>query len=217
MHRRLHIIGTSGLAKEVAQLADTIRYATSAPVWDEIVYISQDTAEVGKTMPFGVVAGTDALLLTATEPIDVAIGIGLPAVRRRVARVLGQLPHLCFPNLIHPKALVDQRWVRLGIGNIVAAGCVFTCDVEAGDFNLFNLNVTVGHDARIGSYNVFNPGCNLSGNIRIHDACLAGTGSQVLERIQLASDCTLGAGGVLTKSCNVEGTVLTGIPARPRA
>lgn len=214
MPNRLYIVATSGLAKETAQLADAICRAT--PFWDEIAYISQDSKEIGRKLPFGVVAGTDELLVAAAEPIDVAIGIGAPTARKRVVQTLMQYPHLRFPNLIHPKALVDPDCVRLGVGNMVAAGCVLTCDIEIGDFNLFNLNVTVGHDARIGSYNVFNPGCNLSGNIQIDSECLAGTGSQVLEKLRLASRCKLGAGAVLTKSCDVEGTVLTGVPARPR-
>lgn len=214
MPHRLYIVATSGLAKETAQLADAICRVT--PLWDEIAYISQDRKEIGRKLPFGVVAGSDELLIAAAGPIDVAIGIGSPTARKRIAQALTKYSHLHFPNLIHPKALVDPDWVRLGIGNVVAAGCVMTCDIEIGDFNLFNLNVTVGHDARIGSYNVFNPSCNLSGNVQIDSEVLAGTGSQVLEKLQIASRCTLGAGAVLTRSCDVEGTVLTGVPARPR-
>lgn len=215
MSRRLHIVATSGFAKETAQLADAICRVT--PYWDEIVYISEDKAEVGRKMSFGVVAGTDELLISASEPIDVAIGIGVPSIRRRVAQKLQQYPHLRFPNLIHPKVTIDLNWILLGVGNLVTAGCVLTCDIEIGDFNVFNLNVTVGHDACIGSYNVFNPGCNLSGNVQIGNECLAGTGSQMLEKVRLASRCMLGAGAVLTKSCDVEGAVLIGVPARPRA
>jgi len=48
MSRRLHIVATSGFAKETAQLADAICRVT--PYWDEIVYISEDKAEVGRKM-----------------------------------------------------------------------------------------------------------------------------------------------------------------------
>lgn len=212
MNRRLHVIGTGGFAKETAQLADAVCRVSKQ--WDEIVYLCASPALVGTPMPFGPVIGTEELLLSGGEPLDVAIGIGMPSVRQRVAGELGRLAHLRFPNLIHPRATFDQKHVSLGLGNLVTAGCVFTCDITVGDFNVFNLSTTVGHDAVIGSFNVFNPGCNLSGNVRIGDACLGGTGCQVLERITMPSRTVLGAGAVLVKSIAAEGGVYAGVPAK---
>jgi sugar O-acyltransferase (sialic acid O-acetyltransferase NeuD family) len=166
-------------------------------------------------MPFGRVVGTDDLLEAVRVPVDVAIGVGSPAARRRIALQLRRHHHLRFPNLVHPRAVIDLQAVRLGVGNFVAAGCVFTCDIAVGDFNLFNFNVTVGHDAVVGSYNVINPGTNVSGGVQIGDACLCGTGSQILQRLGVASATVLGAGAVLVRSTTEEGLVLAGVPARP--
>lgn len=212
MNRRLHIIGTGGFAKETAQLAEAVLRGSKR--WDEIVYLCEDDRQVGKHMPFGIVIGTEDLLFADNGQLDVTIGIGLPSVRKRVAEKFGHLSHLRFPNLIHPRAVFDPNHVRIGVGNLITAGCVFTCDILVGDFNVFNLNTTVGHDAVIGSFNVFNPSCNLSGNVRVGDSCLGGTGSQILETISMSSSTVLGAGAVLVKSVESEGGVYAGVPAK---
>jgi sugar O-acyltransferase (sialic acid O-acetyltransferase NeuD family) len=211
MSSELLIIGTSGLAREVAQLARQMDPAASR--WHLISFVAEDDSPLGQCLGYGEVRLTDAMLLGRTEPADVAIGIGNPKVRRRIAQRLGSQPQLAFPNLIHPSVVIDKTCVSLGQGNIITKGVVMTCDIEIGDFNLFNLNATIGHDARIGSCNVVNPGCNLSGLVELGDACLLGTGMQVLEQCSISSDIVVGAGAVVTRSLTKAGTYV-GIPAR---
>jgi sugar O-acyltransferase (sialic acid O-acetyltransferase NeuD family) len=209
--RRLFIIGTGGLAKEVAQLASRLRAAGHA-CWSSIDYLAQHPSEVGKPMPIGEVVGTD-LLLESARGIDYAIGIGTPAIRKRIALALIGKPGLSAPNLVHPACEIDPNLVHFGMGNIVLRGASFTCDITVGDFNVFNPNCTVGHDSRIGSFNVICPGCNISGNTKIGDTCLLGTGSQVLEKLTLTSEVTVGGGALVAKSISVAG-VYVGVPAR---
>ncbi|MDE2080257.1 MAG: hypothetical protein KGI90_02810 [Burkholderiales bacterium] len=210
--RILYILGTGGFAKEVAQVATAIQEA-GPPRWRDIEFLAQGEAEIGRMLTFGRVAGTDALLSNLDRPADVAIGIGHPGLRRTIAQRLAAWPHLQAPNLVHPAAGLDPRRVRLGLGNLVASGAQFTCDIEVGDFNVFNLNCTVGHDARIGSYGVVNPGANVSGGVVLGDACLLGTGSQVLEGRSLCADVIIGAGAVVTRNIAEPGTY-AGVPAR---
>lgn len=213
MTRPLYIVGTGGFAKEVGLLAGEIA-AAGAARWSEILYLAERADEVGRTLPYGRVAGTDALLETLDGPVDVAIGIGRPALRRRISQRLAALPNVGRPNLVHPAAGLDPRFVGLGGGNLVTRGVVFTCDISVGDDCVFNLNCTVGHDARIGSYVVVNPGCNVSGDATIGDAVLLGTGCQVLEGLSVAADTTVGAGAVVARSIDRAGTWV-GVPARP--
>lgn len=212
MTRPLYVVGTGGLAKEVGQLAGEIAAAGGAR-WTEILYLAEHADDVGRTLPFGRVVGTDALLETLDVPVDVAIGIGQPAARRRIARWLATLPRVGRPNLVHPAAGLDPRYVELGRGNLVTRGTVFTCDIAVGDDCLFNWNATVGHDARVGSYVVANPGCNVSGHAVIGDAVLLGTGCQVLEGRSIVADTTVGAGAVVVRSIDRAGTWV-GVPAR---
>ena len=61
----------------------------------------------------------------------------------------------------------DWEQIKIGEGNIICAGNIFTTDIEIGSFNVFNLDCTVGHDTVIGSYNIINPSVNISGGVKI--------------------------------------------------
>ena len=210
--RTLYVLGTSGFAKEVAQLASQINCVQ--PRWRSIEYLSECEMDVGRELPFGRVTSTDSFLDAITEPVDVAIGVGHPNIRARLGEKLLGNPLAFAPNLIHPTPGVDLEHVRMGQGNFIARGVAMTCDIEFGDFNLFNYNCTVGHDVRIGSFNVINPGSNVSGNCEIGNQCLIGTGAQVLPGLTVSSRSTIGAGAVVVKSIEAEELTLIGVPAR---
>ena len=209
--RELLIFGTGGLAKETAQLARQID--PFGHRWKTVCYVAQSVELVGRALPFGAVRWVDDQALQRTEPCDVAIGVGSPAVRSFLAGALQNNPNLDFPNLAHPTVEIDPDLVHLGCGNLITKGVVMTCDIALGSFNVFGWNVTIGHDTTIGSHNVLNPGSNISGNTLIGDDCLFGTGCQVLEHLQIGSGVTIGAGAVVTRSISDGGTYV-GVPAR---
>lgn len=211
MSRTLYIIGTGGFAKEVGQLAAQLNVDGSR--WSSIEYLCEREEDVGTPMPFGTVTSTDAQLRNLDRDVDYVIGLGAPKARQRIAEQLKSHARLTAPNLVHPFSGFDGSAVRLGQGNIITRGAVFTCDVVVGDHNVFNLNCTVGHDAKIGSYCVINPGCNVSGGVQLEDGCLLGTGCQVLEGLLISAGTTLGAGSVAAKSIAVAG-VYVGVPAK---
>lgn len=208
---RLLIVGTGGFAKEVAQLAASINAAH--PHWQAIGYVGQSEQDARLPLPFGSFVGTDEILRSLKQPTDVVLGMGTPTLREKIAMQLESLPFINFPNLIHPKSEIDLTTVRLGHGNIVTCGAVFTCDIVLGHHNVFNLHCTVGHDCRIGSYNVINPGANVSGRVSMGDACLLGTGSRILENLSITSGTILGANSLLTRDVTQAGTYI-GTPAR---
>lgn len=213
--RPLYIIGTGGLAREMAQLALQINDAR--PTWDFVGFVSASSPDAGLDLGFARVVGDDAWLLASDVEADLVIGIGTPQHRARgLERYLSAGARFTYPNLIHPTALLDSRLVQLGIGNAITAGCILTTDIQLGDFNLFNLQTTVGHDARIGNYNVFNPSVNVSGGVTIGDRVLVGTGAQILEGREIGSDATVGAGAVVTRNA-AAGTTVVGVPAKPMA
>lgn len=207
----LLIIGSAGLAKETAQLARQIDPSNER--WDRISFVAEDADELGKSMAYGEVRYTDAQLMQIDRPVDVAIGIGYPRTRRRIAQWLVANPCFRFPNLVHPGVEVDFDHVALGRGNMVCKGVVLTCDIVIGDFNVLNWNVTVGHDTRIDSFCVVNPGSNVSGNVHVGDECFLGTGCQVLEGLTIEATAVVGAGAVVLHSIEIPG-VFVGVPAR---
>lgn len=215
MTRSIYILGTGGLAREMAQLIEQINREKGR--WSFAGYIAATGEPVGHELRFGPVLGDDEWFLSSGVSADVVIGVGHPKVRAKALEAyLREGSRFSFPNLIHPTASVDVPGVVLGRGNVVTAGCIFTCDIEVADFNLFNLQTTVGHDVRVGSFSVLNPTVNVSGGVSIGDRVLVGTGVQILEGRTIGSDATVGAGAVVTQDVDV-GTTVVGVPARPIA
>jgi sugar O-acyltransferase (sialic acid O-acetyltransferase NeuD family) len=211
--RRLYVLGAGGLAREMAQLALQVPSHDEAP-WAFAGFIGSDANEIGRDLGFGAVVGDDEWLLGTGGPADLVVGIGHPIPRATAVARFAVDPRFKFPNLIHPTAVVDRAAVSLGQGNAITAGCVFTCDIRVGDFNLFNLQTTVGHDAQVGSSNVINPSVNISGGVHLADRILVGTGAQILEGRSIGSGAIVGAGAVVTKHVS-DGATVVGVPARP--
>lgn len=200
------------MAREVASLIEDINRVS--PTWRILGFVESDKQHVGKHV------GKYAVICTEDEVSGMrsaaAIGIGRPAIIQKIAERVKECPSISFPNLVHPKAVLDQERVVLGQGNIICAGSIFTTDIRIDSFNYFNLNCTYGHDIEIGSYCVFNPGINLSGGVRIGNGCLIGTGATILQYLSIGDRVTIGAGAVVTKDVK-EGTNVVGVPARPIA
>lgn len=211
MATELIVVGTGGLAKEIAQLARAIDPCCER--WKQLAYSVNEPGALGQRMPYGKVLYLDEDVCRREMPCDVAIAVGNPAVRMGIADVMLKNPNLSFPNLIHPSVDLDFGTVKVGVGNQFTKGVVITCDISIGHFNLFNLNSTVGHDTSVGSFNVINPGTNISGRVSIENECLLGTGCQILEGLSISSNATVGAGAVVTCSIASAG-VFVGIPAK---
>jgi sugar O-acyltransferase (sialic acid O-acetyltransferase NeuD family) len=211
MIRPLYIFGTGGFARETYWLVSDIN--RKEPTFEVMGFIdrSRDREAImvdGRAVPVLVEAEVMNGLPVASELV---IGIGDPRV---IARLHGAYRGIFkFANLVHPTVAGYFATIRLGEGNIVTAGCIFTLDIVVGDCNIFNLHTTVGHDAVIGSYNVMNPGVNISGGVKLGDRNLLGTNAAVLQDITIGDDNVVGASAMVNR--HVESSVVTvGVPAR---
>lgn len=99
-------------------------------------------------------------------------------------------------------------------------------DIELSPFMIGN-NVRICHDnvvvfGKIGENCVFH-GNNVVGNKRtgasteiptIGNNVDIGFGAMIIGNVKIADNCVIGAGAVVTKSCEKEGSVLVGVPAK---
>ncbi len=206
---KLGVFGISGFAREVADIADELGY--------DPFLIAKEKSEVDTSSnAWPVIHECD---IDYSQKTVYALGIGENNIRANLAdRYLGRLK---FVNLIHPSATfgnhqLEQIQERKGV--IVCAGVRFTNNIRVGDFSIFNLNATIGHDAIVEDFVNIAPGVHVSGNVWIKRGCWVGTGAVInqgssQEKLSVGAETTIGSGAVVIKNCD-EKAVYVGAPAR---
>lgn len=206
--KHIGIFGTSGFAREAADVAIANGFAP--------FFIARNDAEREAW------AFDDEVILESElkrrRSTAYAIGIGENAVRQSVAARHGGLN---FPALLHPSASFGHRQrehVEALSGVIVCAGVRFTNNIHVGQFSIFNLNATIGHDVIVGEWANLSPGANVSGNVEIGERCWIGTGATInqgtgVRRLVIGANTVIGSGSVVVRDCE-PGSTYVGIPAR---
>ena len=119
-------------------------------------------------------------------------------------------------QMVHPRVEMS-RYVLLGDGCVVCAGCVLTTDVTLGAHVHVNLDCTIGHDVVIGDYATLSPGVHISGNVQIGQDVFIGTGVNIINGkagapLVIGDGAVIAAGACVTKSVE-PGALMAGVPA----
>lgn len=203
------IFGTSGFSREVGDIAYELGYKT--------IYIAQDNKLV-ESWTFDDEVTTEQEVLQIKN-ISFAIGIGDNLIRKKIFNKMSKT--LEFTNLIHPSATfgkgqLDNIGKKTGV--IICAGVRLTSNIEVGNFNIYNLNSTIGHDVICEDFINIAPGANISGNVHIEENCWIGTGAVInqgdpSEKLRIGRNTIIGSGSVVVKNCENNSTYV-GIPAK---
>lgn len=188
------LIGKGGFAKEVyaSMIKDRVRYT---------VMILNDTD------------GSLQRTFANTGLFNYLLCIGDPNAREKVYNQFEHVNNHLKTYVSKNASILDDTSVDIGLGSIVCAGSVITCNVRTGISTLINLNCSVGHDVTIGDFVTISPGCNISGNCRIGNKVSIGSNTVVKEHISIADNVTIGMGSVVTKDLTEPG-VYVGNPCR---
>lgn len=209
--KKIAIYGAGGFGREVYCLIMKIN--EQSPTWDVIGFFD-DGKDVGEMVgSYGRVLGGLREANGWEEELAIVIAVGSTRNMVHIAQSIDNI-HIYFPNIIHPDVvLADPRTLKMGMGNIIQRASAFSCDVQIGDFNVFNGGTVLGHDVILGSYNVLMPAVRISGETRVGDANFFGISSIVLQGNRIGNNITLSAGSVLMKKPK-DGKLYIGNPAK---
>lgn len=207
------VFGAGGFGREVACLIRLVNESLPEPRWNFIGFFDDNSELKGTHNEYGLVFGGRDAINKWRTPLDIAIAIGTPRVIKLIAESIDN-PLIDFPNIIAPNVQwLDKNNVRIGKGNIVCSGCLISCNVEIGDFNIFNGFIPIGHDTTIGRYNVIMPSCNISGGVQIGELNFMGVKSAVLQYLKIGNNVRIGAGSILMRNAK-DGFLYMGMPAQ---
>ena len=203
------IIGAGGFGREVYSLIRNINQVK--PTFNVLGFLDDGIQAGTNIHDLKVLGGID--IIDSTHVEAAVLAIGNPQIREAIHR---KLPvSLGYPNIIHPLAVFqDIERIRIGQGNIICSGNIFTTDILIGSFCVINLSCTIGHDAVLGNYCSIMPGVNISGGAKLMKGVYVGTGSKLITATTFGTHAIVGAGAVVDADVPNEVTVV-GVPARP--
>lgn len=208
------IVGAGGFGRETADVVEAINAVASEPVWDLLGIADDAPSEVNleRMARRGLVyLGTISDLVEAASRPRYVVGIGSPAVRRRVADEL-DVAGFVAASLIHPDASVGSE-VTVGEGTVILTGARVTTNISLGRHVHLNPNVTIGHDTVVEDFVSMNPGSSVSGDCLIEAGALIGVGAVVLNQLRVGSDALVGGSACVIRDVP-EATVVVGVPAK---
>ncbi|GFE58632.1 transferase [Geobacter sp. AOG1] len=204
--QKLIIIGGGGFAREVIWLA-----RDCGEIWTPYAILDDNLSTHGQSFcDVPVIGAIDSW----HEYMDAyfVVAVGSPRTRRKIVKRMAANGTPRFATLVHP-SVMKSRYVSLGEGSIVCAGCILTTQVSIGKHAIVNLASTIGHDVSMGDFCTIAPQVAISGNVSLGDGVEVGTCATVIQGNKLGDGCFVGAGAVVSKEV-APNSLVVGTPAR---
>jgi sugar O-acyltransferase (sialic acid O-acetyltransferase NeuD family) len=172
---------------------------------------------VGTRVLSSCVLGAEADLPALCDSLRVnaiAVAIGDNEVRAAVvSRLAAAVPHVRFPVLIHPTAVVS-RFAKIGDGSVLCANSSIGPSTVVGRFCICNTASSLDHDGTMGDYASLGPGAVTGGGACIGPGAAVCIGATVAHGgLHIGEGSVLGANSLLL-GCVPPLSVAYGSPAR---
>ncbi len=210
----LVVIGAGGFGRETLDVVEAINNAAPVPVWN-ILGVVDDGPGLDNLVRLearGIpLLGPLAEWLPRRTETAYVVGVGTPALRRRIADRLAL--HGCrAATLIHPSAVIGSQ-CRLGAGAVICAGVQVSTNVAIGQHVHLNPSATIGHDCILEDFVSVNPAATISGDCTVRAGATIGAGAVVLQQIEIGVGATVGAAACVVRDVPKD-EVVKGVPAR---
>ncbi len=204
--RKLCIFGTGGFGKEVLNCFIEGKESNNYDVASNVIFMVSDAHFIERE-----ILGVEIIPQSRFSPdlYELVVAIADPVVRQRIVESLPK--ETKFGKVIHPSAQLS-KWVNIGEGSIITAGCIVTVNVKIGKHSQLNLQTTVGHDSIIGDYFTTAPGARINGSSIIGHSVYVGSNATLRQGINVCSNALIGMGAVVVKDVTEKG-VYIGNPA----
>jgi len=210
MPKEVVIIGAGGHARDILDICEACNQ-------DKLTYevlgfiVDQQYGSPGTRINDIPILGDFGWLEQQSARIFATCAVGDPQKRYWLTQRAYQVGCRFF-NLIHPNAILT-RWITLGEGVVITAGCVLTNQITIGNHVHINLGCTIAHDVVLEDFVTLSPGAHISGNVRIGPGCYVGTGANVIQKLRLGAWSVVGAGSAIVKDVPPNTTVV-GVPGK---
>ena len=209
--QKVVIIGTGGFGREVLDVLEAVNLVS--PTYQILGFITEPGfQQAGDLINNTPVLGYYDWLEAHRHEVKAICGVGSPPTRKRLIEKAVTIG-VEFFSVVHPSAILT-RWVTMGSGTIITAGCILTNQITLGNHVHINLDCTIGHDAILEDYVTVSPGVHVSGNVTLKTGCFIGTGANLIEGKTVGEWSVIGAGSVVVKDIPPNVTAV-GIPASP--
>jgi len=203
--REVYIIGAGGHGKVVLDIINKSKQFQAA------AFLDDDSTLLNQVINNLKVAGSSDRALADDKAVIIAVGNN--EIRTRLFKLM-ENNDLEIINAVHPDAVINS-FVKLGRGNVIAAGVVINSNTKIYDNVIINTGTTVDHDCKIENHVHLSPGVNLGGDVKVKAGVHIGIGATVIPGVKVGKNSVVGAGAVVTKDVPDNVTVV-GVPARVR-